>query len=208
MDLKKTMNLSWDEFDELRDPRPDQNGFDAVVERAISRRGFLGGALAFGSATAVFGAGVMGSATSARAQAAGFAFEPIGIATDFEIHVPKGYAWKPLVRWGDALFSDALNHACLIDGARLSKATIHRFAHADLDQLGRQLAACTARSITRSPGSIVFTGMSGNFSASSWAGCSCCICSTQAATTKEFTWVMSRIPRASSQAQKSPTARP
>ncbi len=107
MDLKKTMNLSWDEFDELRDPRPDQNGFDAVVERAISRRGFLGGALAFGSATAVFGAGMMGSATSARAQAAGFAFKPIGIATDFEIHVPEGYAWKPLVRWGDALFSEA-----------------------------------------------------------------------------------------------------
>ncbi|NYG33909.1 8-amino-7-oxononanoate synthase [Sphaerotilus montanus] len=50
-----------------------------------------------------------------------------------------------LVGEGDALFSDALNHACLIDGARLSKATIHRFAHADLDQLGRQLAACTAR---------------------------------------------------------------
>ncbi len=40
------------------------------------------------------------------------------------------------------------------------------------------------------------------------AGCSCCICSTQAATTKEFTCVISRRPRASSQAQKSPTARP
>jgi secreted PhoX family phosphatase len=107
MDLKKTINLSWDDFDELRDPRPDANGFAAVVERAISRRGFLGGALAFGSASAVFGAGVMGSATSARAQAATFAFEPIGISTDFDIHVPKGYQWKPLVRLGDPLFSEA-----------------------------------------------------------------------------------------------------
>ncbi|MBN9887533.1 PhoX family protein [Salipiger abyssi] len=107
MDIKKTVDLSWDAFDELRDPRPDANGFDAVVERAISRRGFLGGALAFGSGAAVFGTGVLSSATSARAQASAFGFEPIGIATDFDIHVPAGYQWKPLVRWGDALFSDA-----------------------------------------------------------------------------------------------------
>ena len=50
-----------------------------------------------------------------------------------------------LVGPGDALFSDALNHACLIDGARLSKAEIHRFAHADLAQLDAQLAGCSAR---------------------------------------------------------------
>ena len=36
-----------------------------------------------------------------------------------------------LVGEGDALFSDALNHACLIDGARLSRARIHRYAHGD-----------------------------------------------------------------------------
>ena len=50
-----------------------------------------------------------------------------------------------LVGAGDAIFSDALNHACLIDGARLSKASIHRFDHAALDQLGAQLAASPAR---------------------------------------------------------------
>jgi 8-amino-7-oxononanoate synthase len=50
-----------------------------------------------------------------------------------------------LVGAGDALFSDALNHACLIDGARLSRAQVHRYAHADLDALGRALAASTAR---------------------------------------------------------------
>jgi 8-amino-7-oxononanoate synthase len=41
----------------------------------------------------------------------------------------------------DALFSDALNHACLIDGARLSRAQINRYPHADLVAL----AASTAR---------------------------------------------------------------
>lgn len=50
-----------------------------------------------------------------------------------------------LVGEGDALFSDALNHACLIDGARLSKATIHRIEHAKLDRLAAQLAASPAR---------------------------------------------------------------
>jgi 8-amino-7-oxononanoate synthase len=49
-----------------------------------------------------------------------------------------------LVGRGDALFSDRLNHACLIDGARLSGATIQPFAHADLAQLGAQMAASTA----------------------------------------------------------------
>jgi 8-amino-7-oxononanoate synthase len=50
-----------------------------------------------------------------------------------------------LVGAGDALFSDALNHACLIDGARLSKADIHRFAHSDLAQLEALLQASPAR---------------------------------------------------------------
>ena len=107
MEKQNNAHLSWDEYDELRAPRPDNNAFDAVVERAVSRRGFLGGVLAFGSGAAVMGTGLFGSATSARAQGSTFAFQPIGIATDFDIHVPQGYQWKPLVRWGDALFSEA-----------------------------------------------------------------------------------------------------
>jgi 8-amino-7-oxononanoate synthase len=50
-----------------------------------------------------------------------------------------------LVGEGDTLFSDALNHACLIDGARLSKAQVFRYAHADLGQLDTLLAASPAR---------------------------------------------------------------
>ena len=50
-----------------------------------------------------------------------------------------------LVGPGDAVFSDALNHACLIDGARLSKADIHRFEHADLARLEALLLASPAR---------------------------------------------------------------
>jgi 8-amino-7-oxononanoate synthase len=49
-----------------------------------------------------------------------------------------------LIGEGDDLFSDALNHACLIDGARLSRARICRYPHADLATLERELAASTA----------------------------------------------------------------
>ncbi|MGI9367692.1 MAG: transcriptional initiation protein Tat, partial [Ruegeria sp.] len=70
-------NLSADDWDELHFPRPDENDFDRVVESAISRRGFLGGVLAFGSGAAAMSAGLLGS-TSAQAQAASrFAFSPI-----------------------------------------------------------------------------------------------------------------------------------
>ena len=101
--------LSADEWDEKMHPRPEENGFDRVVEAAISRRGFLGGVLAFGSGAAAMGTGAaLLSGTSAQAQAASrFAFAPIAIQTDNTVHVPEGYSWDVLVRWGDPIFPDA-----------------------------------------------------------------------------------------------------
>ena len=61
--------LSWDEWDELHNPPPAVTDFDRVVEKAISRRGFLGGILAVGSAAAAMGTlGNLMSSTSAQAQ--------------------------------------------------------------------------------------------------------------------------------------------
>ena len=44
-----------------------------------------------------------------------------------------------LVGKGDLIFSDELNHASIIDGCRLSGATIVRYDHADTDSLQQQI---------------------------------------------------------------------
>jgi secreted PhoX family phosphatase len=101
-----TLHMSADEWDERNFPRPAGCEFDQVVERALSRRGFMRGVLAFGSGAAAMGTGLL-STTAARAQEAGtrFPFTPIDIQTDGTVHVPEGYGWKTMVRWGDPLFS-------------------------------------------------------------------------------------------------------
>lgn len=49
-----------------------------------------------------------------------------------------------LVGRGDLIFSDELNHASIIDASRLSRATVIRYAHNDVDDLQRQIAAAPA----------------------------------------------------------------
>ena len=46
---------------------------------------------------------------------------------------------------GDAVFSDKLNHASLIDGVRLSRAEAVRYAHGNVEALARSLAASDAK---------------------------------------------------------------
>ena len=43
-----------------------------------------------------------------------------------------------------AIYSDELNHACLIDGARLARGEVHRYAHGDLAGLAGGLAQSSA----------------------------------------------------------------
>ena len=49
--------------------------------------------------------------------------------------------FEPLLTADDAIISDALNHASIIDGVRLCKAKRYRYANADMEDLERQLQA-------------------------------------------------------------------
>lgn len=104
---QNTAELSADDWDEINFPRPETHDFDDVVERAISRRGFLGGAVAFGSGAAVMGTSMLKGTTAMASQTDRFAFVQLPMQTDGTVHVPEGYSWDVLVRWGDPLFSDA-----------------------------------------------------------------------------------------------------
>ena len=97
-------DLSFDEFDEVINPPPAETDFDRIVEAAINRRGFLGGALAFGSFAALGGAITVSSSEAASDR---FAFEAISTNGNDAITVPNGYKMDVLVRWGDPLWSDA-----------------------------------------------------------------------------------------------------
>lgn len=59
----------------------------------------------------------------------------------------NGGVFEPLFHEQDAIISDALNHASIIDGVRLCKAQRYRYEHNNMEDLERQLqAAAGARS--------------------------------------------------------------
>ena len=57
----------------------------------------------------------------------------------------NGGVFEPLLTEEDAIISDALNHASIIDGVRLCKAKRYRYANADMEDLERQLQAAQAQ---------------------------------------------------------------
>lgn len=56
----------------------------------------------------------------------------------------NGGLFEPLLGPDDAIISDALNHASIIDGIRLCKAKRYRYANSDMDDLEAQLKAARA----------------------------------------------------------------
>jgi glycine C-acetyltransferase len=56
----------------------------------------------------------------------------------------NGGVFEPLLGEEDAIISDSLNHASIIDGVRLCKAKRYRFANNDMDDLETQLKAARA----------------------------------------------------------------
>jgi glycine C-acetyltransferase len=56
----------------------------------------------------------------------------------------NGGLFEPLLGADDAIVSDSLNHASIIDGVRLCKAKRYRFANSDMDDLEAQLKQARA----------------------------------------------------------------
>ena len=57
----------------------------------------------------------------------------------------NGGLFEPLLTADDAIISDALNHASIIDGVRLCKAVRYRYANGDMEDLEKQLQAAQAQ---------------------------------------------------------------
>lgn len=57
----------------------------------------------------------------------------------------NGGVFEPLFNEEDAIISDSLNHASIIDGVRLCKAVRYRYANADMEDLENQLKLAQAQ---------------------------------------------------------------
>ncbi len=57
----------------------------------------------------------------------------------------NGGVFEPLLGEDDAIISDELNHASIIDGVRLCKAARYRYRHSDMSSLKEQLEAASER---------------------------------------------------------------
>jgi len=95
--------ISFDEFDEIRSPRPGPSAFQSVIDRALTRRSFLGGSIAFSTAAFVLGSTAL---RPAFAQSR-LGFEQVAANTLDTVTVPPGYNWQVVALWGDPLWSGA-----------------------------------------------------------------------------------------------------
>ncbi len=57
----------------------------------------------------------------------------------------NGGVFEPLLTAGDAIISDSLNHASIIDGVRLCKAERYRYKNTDMEDLEKQLQEAQAQ---------------------------------------------------------------
>lgn len=111
----------------------DHPGLIEAAARAMRDHGF-------GMASVRFICGTQDLHRALETQLAAFlgAEDSILFATCFDAN---GGVFEPLLGPEDAVVSDALNHASIIDGIRLCKARRYRYANSDMNELEAQLKA-------------------------------------------------------------------
>ena len=134
--------VSFDEFDEIENPRPATSDFDNVVEDALSRRGFLGGVLAFGTGAFLVGTATFKPVSAATLAGSRFAFDAVAANADDTITVPKGFSWHTVVKWGEPLWTKGAD----FDQASRGSAASQALAFGDNND-GMSLFAHDGRSI-------------------------------------------------------------
>lgn len=102
--MKDDHSLDFDAFDEAMSPPPAVTEMDEVIETALSRRGFLGGVMAFGAGTFLVSTALTKPAAAASDR---FGFAGIPADTSDTITLPSGFKWEPVVMWGDPITTDA-----------------------------------------------------------------------------------------------------
>ena len=103
----KASERPFEEGDEVYDRHAQETDFGRFVERAVSRRGFLGGSVGFGAAGFVAASGVCLPLPS-FASADRFGFEAVPANSLDTVTVPPGYDWHVVAKWGEPLWSDGV----------------------------------------------------------------------------------------------------
>lgn len=119
--MKNLDDVSFDEYDELINPRPEETDFDRIMNIALSRRDLMKGMMVFGGVAALGNTLVPNAAQAAPNR---FAFDPVAASVADNITVPPGYSAQVVVRWGDPLWSDGeeFDHATRGTGASQAKS--------------------------------------------------------------------------------------
>lgn len=110
----------FDGIDESLSPPPAVTGFDAVLERALSRRGLMGGALRFGLGS--FLLGTAGLLRPGLAQADSFGFAPVAASTEDALRLPEGFVARVLIAWGDPVLPGGMPFDAASRGTAESQA--------------------------------------------------------------------------------------
>jgi len=113
-DNKNNENISFDDFDELNSPRPAKSDFEGVVDRMLSRRGFLSGGLKLGAASLAMGFGITGTGCDSSSSDSDTAVKILQKFNNLEansldtVTVPADFDWDIVVKWGDPIFVDGV----------------------------------------------------------------------------------------------------